>query len=421
VLVLGYLFFLLAKFLISRMGGTGFLIFAAIMIFLFRNILMDTVNGTKEFVKSRRGLLRRWTTWAVIIPILIIIILIFSFASWELRVKGELVINPLQSLALKYSSDGHAELLQYDSDNRALGQQRQVSVFSGDYTTTQLLPQVRQGDTVISGQVIAKFINSETSQLIREYTARLAEANEQLTLLKQGPRSQEIDQARSNMNEMEAEFQLSIQNLQRLNDMFQKKLIAKQAWDDARADSLIKDSRLKTARSKLWMLKAGSRPEEIKVKEAEITRLQSQIDFHSRQLESYEIKSTINGIILKVDTGEVACEIAYLDTMEARIVIAEKEMADIAIGQKVKFKVRGYPDLSFFGIVYRIDNQISVDDKGKRAVNLFCKVPNENHMLRPGMTGVANVYCGDRKISYHIYRIFFRTVRTEFWDWFDWL
>jgi putative peptide zinc metalloprotease protein len=421
VLVLGYLFFLLAKFLVSRLGGTGFLIFAAIMIFLFRNIIMDAVNGTKEFVTDRKGLFRRWSTWVVIAIIIIAIVLIFSFVGWELRVKGELVVNPLHSLILKYNSGGYAELLQYDSDNQGLGQQRQVSSFSSDYTTTRLLPMVRQGDTVVAGQVIARLVNNETSQLIREYTARLAEANEQLELLKQGPRTQEIDQARNNMNEMDAELKLSIQNLERITAMYQKSLIAKQAWEDAQADSVIKDSRFKAARSKLWMLKSGSRPEEIKGKEAEIERLKSQIDFHSRQQESYEIKSTINGIILKLDTGEVVCEIADLDTMEARIVISEKEMADIAIGQNLKFKARGYPDLTFYGTVYRIDNQIMVDANGHRVVNLFCKVPNENHLLRPGMTGVANVYCGYRKINYHIYRKFFRTIRTEFWDWFDWL
>ncbi|MCX6827083.1 MAG: hypothetical protein NTV06_07460, partial [candidate division Zixibacteria bacterium] len=51
--VLGYFFLLAAHFFVSRLGGTGFVIFVAIMVFLFRNIIMDTIQGTGEFVKTR--------------------------------------------------------------------------------------------------------------------------------------------------------------------------------------------------------------------------------------------------------------------------------------------------------------------------------------------------------------------------------
>jgi HlyD family secretion protein len=284
-----------------------------------------------------------------------------------------------------------------------------------------LLPLVSIGDSILAGQVIARLINTETSHLINEYTARLREAEEQLAVLKQGARPQEIEEARNTVREMQAKLDQASLNLTRINEMYAKNLVAKQAWEDARADSLVWDARLKGAQNRLYLLKAGTRPEEIKAKEAEIDRLKSQIDFHSRQQDAYEIKATISGMVLHLDTGETVCEIANLDTMEAMITLSEKELADIGLGQKVKFKVRGYPELSFYGDVYRIDNKIVENVNGERVFQTACLVPNDAHLLRPGMTGVANVYCGKRKIGHHIYRKFFRTIRTEFWDWFDWL
>jgi putative peptide zinc metalloprotease protein len=421
VFILGYFFLLAGRFLVSRLGGTGLIIFIAALLFLFRNIIMDAVKAAGEMMKAQGGFLRKRSSKAILLAALIIAVVIIIFGHWELRIKGELTVNPLQSLLLRYNSAGFVELVQYEADNRNSGQQRNASVFASDYTTTRLIPLVKIGDTVSVGQVIARLANTETSQLINEYSANLNKAEEELSLLIQGPRPQEIEEARNNMIEMEARLKLASQNLQRMNDMLGKGLVSKQDWEDAQADSLVWDARWKAARSQLWMLKAGTRPEEIKAKKAEIERLKSQIEFHSRQLESYEFKSSINGIVLRVDTGVVACEIANLDTMEARIVLSENELGDIAIGQKVKFKARSYPSLSFHGDVYRIDGKIETDHKGNRVCYVLCRVPNEKHILLPGMTGVANIYAGDKKISYHIYRKFFRAIRTEFWDWFDWL
>ena len=202
--------------------------------------------------------------------------------------------------------------------------------------------------------------------------------------------------------------------------MMEKKVIARQLWEDAYTDSVVWASRVKAARSNLDLLLAGARPEEIRAKQAEIDKLKGQIEFHKKQQDAYDIKSTINGVVLSVDTGETVCEIAELDTLKAIIMLSEKELADIKLDQKVKFKVRSYPSMSFYGTIYRIGKKI-VEQGDKRVFMVECRIPNTEHILKPGMTGVANIYCGKRKLSSLIYRKFFRTIRTEFWDWFDWL
>ena len=418
--VLGYFFLLVERFLVSRLGGTGFLIFAAIMVFLFRNIIADIAKGTAGLVTSKAGFFRRRKTLSVTLIIIALLILISIFLKVELRVKGEVVINPRQSLLLKYDNVGYAQLIYYDADQPSTDNQRQVSVFGGDYTTTSLVPNVMIGDEIKAGKVIARLANSETSRFIEEYSAQLDQAKEELQILKLGARTEEIAEARNTLKGLEAELELATSNLARKNEMMNKEVISRQEWEDARTDSLVKASNVNAARNKLDLLLAGARPEEIRAKEAEISQLESKIEFHKKQQDFYEIKSPIDGVVLNVDTGEVACEIANLDTLDAEIMLSEKELADIKLNQKVKFKARGYPSLSFYGTVYRIGTKVYLNKKGDRVFLVSCRVPNEGHQLKPGMTGVANIYCGKRKVSYHIYRKFFRTIRTEFWDWFDW-
>lgn len=420
VFILGYFFLKVEQYLVSRLGGIGFLIFAALVAFLFRNLIADMAKGIVAFFRAKAAFFKKRRTLSTILLIIILIVLISVFGRWELRVKGELELNPVHSLLLKYNSLGYAQLIRYNADNPNTDKQREVSVFGGDYTTTSLEPLVAIGDNVQSGQIIARLANSETSRFIDEYTARLAEAKEELQLLILGPRSEEIAQARNNLDGLEAQLELSIANLVRMNEMMNKQVISRQEWEDARTDSVVRDARVKAAGNELELLLAGARPEEIRAKEAEIDRLKSQINFHRAQQNFYELKSPINGVVMTVDTGEVACEIANLDTLEATIILSEKELADIAEGQKIKFKVRGYPSLSFYGSVYRIGKKVFADENDSRVFRVLCRVANGEYILKPGMTGVANIYCGKRQISYLIYRKFFRTIRTEFWDWFDW-
>ncbi|PKK84654.1 MAG: hypothetical protein CVT49_02200 [candidate division Zixibacteria bacterium HGW-Zixibacteria-1] len=419
--VLGYFFLVVERFLVSELGGTGFLIFAAIMVFLFRNIIADTAKGMAGLVKSKTGFLRRKKTLSITVIIVALLILLSVFVKIELRVKGELVVNPRHSLLLKYDNIGYAQLIRYNADQPNAENQRQVSVFGGDYSTTSLIPLVTIGDDVAENQVIARLANSETSRFIEEYSAQLNQAREELQILKLGARPESIAQARNTLQGLEAQLELSTRNLTRKNEMLNKKVISVQDWEDSRTDSVVQAAKVRAAKNELDLLLAGARPEEIRAKEAEIEQLQSKIDFHKRQRDFYEIKSPINGTVISVDTGEVACEIANLDTLDAEITLSEKELADIALDQKVKFKARGYPSLSFYGTVYRIGTKIYLNNRGDRIFKVSCRVPNEGHVLKPGMTGVANIYCGKRKISEHIYRKFFRTIRTEFWDWFDWI
>jgi putative peptide zinc metalloprotease protein len=420
VFILGYFFLKVEQYLVSELGGTGFIIFAAIMVFLFRNIIADAVRGMTAFIKARVASFGKRKTLSMIIVIIVLLVLISIFARWELRVKGELEVNPVHSLLLKYNSLGYAQLIRYNADQPNTDQQRQVSVFGGDYTTTSLVPLVTIGDEVRRDQVIARLANTETSKFIDEYSARLAEAEEELMLLRLGARQEEISQARNNLHALEAQLELSSRSLARMNEMMAKNVISRQEWEDARTDSMVWAAQVEAAQNQLDLLLAGARPEEIRAKEAEIDRLKSQIAFHKKQQDFYELKSPIDGVVLIVDTGEVACEIANLDSLDARIVLSEKELADIAVGHRVKFKVRGYPSLSFFGMLSRIGEKIFLDQSGDRVFEVFCRVGNEQRILKPGMTGIASIYCGKRKVSYLIYRKFFRTIRTEFWDWFDW-
>ena len=53
---------------------------------------------------------------------------------------------------------------------------------------------------------------------------------------------------------------------------------------------------------------------------------------------------------------------------------------------------------------------------GQQMVVVRSELQNEDLLLKPDMTGVAKIYCGDRRIADLITRRMVRWIRTEFWD-----
>ena len=52
----------------------------------------------------------------------------------------------------------------------------------------------------------------------------------------------------------------------------------------------------------------------------------------------------------------------------------------------------------------------------QQMVIVTSEIQNDDLLLKPEMTGVAKIYCGDRRIVDLITRRLIRWLRTEFWD-----
>jgi multidrug efflux pump subunit AcrA (membrane-fusion protein) len=94
--------------------------------------------------------------------------------------------------------------------------------------------------------------------------------------------------------------------------------------------------------------------------------------------------------------------------------VAEKDIDIIELGQAVKFKVRGYPSRSFRATVDEIAPVATPDGNGS-SILLRAYVDNEDRVLKPGMTGVAKIYCGMSFVANVLTRDIVRFIRTEFW------
>jgi Cu(I)/Ag(I) efflux system membrane fusion protein len=120
-----------------------------------------------------------------------------------------------------------------------------------------------------------------------------------------------------------------------------------------------------------------------------------------------------------VEAGDLIVEVYDTTTVNAEIMIAEKHVGAVMVGQSVKLKARAYPWQSFYVQVVAVAPRAIVDESGlnQRLIRVTTEIENIDLLLKPDMTGNAKIEGPARPLYALISRRFVNFLRVEFWSW----
>jgi len=252
----------------------------------------------------------------------------------------------------------------------------------------------------------------------------------------------------SRMQLDEAAEQVAVRKRELEEARSQRQLLLAEDLAEARTNVAVTEKEVKEAEGKLQLLLAGTRREEIQALEAEIKRSEAEQAFLRVQLAGIQIVSPATGIVatpsrqLKelrgqlVKQGDLIAKVYDLKTVTAQIVISEKEIAPIEVGQKVVLRTRAHPDQTFYGTVTSIatsaqgSSSSSSSSGGQttttsasnsastnKTIIVNTQIDNNALLLKPEMTGQAKIFCGQRRIFDLITWRTARTLKVDVWSW----
>jgi len=214
---------------------------------------------------------------------------------------------------------------------------------------------------------------------------------------------------------------------------------------EIRKEVAVTEKEVREAEGRLRVLLAGSRREEIHALQAEIRRSEAEQTYLREQIDGAQVVSPAPGIIatpsrqLKamnrqlVKKGDLIAKVYDFKTVTAQIVISEKEIAGVRVGQKVVIRARAYPNETFHGTVTSIATAAQGGSSGSGAavadvpsgsaastdktIVVTTQTENRALLLKPEMTGQAKIFCGQRRVWDLVMRRTARTLKVEFWSW----
>jgi putative peptide zinc metalloprotease protein len=423
-LLLFFIFIKVENFLVSHLGGFGFVLFLFLLFLILKQPVKKVLTGLYRFIWARKEDLVRPKKIIIYSAIIIVLFLFLFLVKMELKVGSLCEICALESYTIRCSPDGTVteELFQGGSEERK--SINLLKLFSTDYTAINLVTKVKEGERIEKGTIVAELSSASYLSDLKQTKAALKGAQEYYALLKKGPREESIQQAKDKVAQTQNELELKEKELKRFSDLHEKNLISNQELEKAETEYSILSKELEIAKSELKILMNGTRPEELKMAGAEIEELEAKANFLEAQVLASQIKSPIFGVVTSLSSeknsspsfSSSGLSIANLDSMWVLMKVSEKDWEVLKEGQNVKLKVKSCPFSSFWGKVFKI-SQKAEKDQAKNVFRVSCKIENENRLLKPGMSGYAKIYCGKKSIFDLLTRRIVSYFRVEVWSW----
>jgi multidrug efflux pump subunit AcrA (membrane-fusion protein) len=149
-----------------------------------------------------------------------------------------------------------------------------------------------------------------------------------------------------------------------------------------------------------------------------------QVDLLQYQRDHLEIRAPISGTLISgnlersegvpVTTGQKLFDIAPIDRLEVEIAVPDSEVAQIAAGQKVRFRLESQAHFRHGGVVSQVYPVSEVRD-GRNIFVCLSNVDNSRGELRPGMLGKARIEAGHRMLGWTLFHRLWDWLRLNLW------
>lgn len=260
---------------------------------------------------------------------------------------------------------------------------------------------VEEGAQVKEGDLLARLDNAEIAALVAQNKAALNETATRFQELKAGSRSQEVEQARANVNAQEAELKRVKQEYERADILYRNGAISATQFDAAKSAYDSRTALHKNARETLSLVNEGPRREDIKIAEHRVEQSRAMLAASEERFKDTAIYASIEGIVLRknVELGETVAPgipvftVGDLKSPWIKVYVKEDKLGLIKLGQKATITTDTYKGKSYEGAISYIASEAeftpkTVQTQEERVKLVFAvkvRVKNEKGELKPGM------------------------------------
>src|SRR5215471_8635554 len=319
------------------------------------------------------------------------------------------------------------DLTQTVSANGEIKPKKYVNVSSNMMGRIDRLP-VKEGDHVRNGSLLVQLESIQSEADVRSAEASLDAAQTEVEGMSASIRSSEaaITSAKAEITRSEADLSRAKLAWDRAEKLTKEGVMAKEAYDRAKADYDITAAQVNAAKSRLDQAEAQL-AQTLKQRDGTSIRIAQQRAALTRARDQFSkttIRSTLDGIItyLPVNEGEIAIvgvqnqpgtvlmTIADMSVITAEVKVDETDIVNVKIGQEAKIKVDALGDRMLLGHVSEVGNSALTRSGGTTTATTSTSTTQEAKdfkvvvtlddppaELRPGLSTTATIVTATRQ------------------------
>jgi HlyD family secretion protein len=216
---------------------------------------------------------------------------------------------------------------------------------------------VQEGDRVHKGQLVAALHRERLEAEVAVAEARVAAQRAAVARLEVGSRPEELHQAQANVSAARARLSDAQVTFTRTRDLAEKKLISRQALDDAQATLDTARAELEVAQQVLALAVEGPRTEDIEEARALLNASEAQLVLAREVLKDTELYAPAAGVIRDrlLEPGDMVSPqtpvltLALTDPVWVRAYASESYLGRLAPGMAAEVSTDSYPGKTYPG------------------------------------------------------------------------
>jgi HlyD family secretion protein len=260
---------------------------------------------------------------------------------------------------------------------------------------------VDEGETVKSGQPVARLDPEDLRHELESRKAEVQAARAALAELETGYRKEDIAQAEAALKRVSAEAERIRIDFGRQQRLYLKEVISGRDYDAARAAYEESRASVREARERLNLLRSGPRKETIDQARARLHDTEAVLGLAETRLGYADLVSPVAGLVLskniepgeQVAAGTPVVTVGVLDDVWVRAYISETDLGRVKVGQAATVTTDTYPGKKYLGHVSFISPEAEFTPRSvqteKERVKLVYRIkvviPNRERELKPGM------------------------------------
>ncbi|NBC10021.1 MAG: efflux RND transporter periplasmic adaptor subunit [Bacteroidetes bacterium] len=339
----------------------------------------------------------------LIIALVAIILLLIALAVWRSRTKtrGEKVATEKVE---------RRTIVEEVSASGKVFPQTEVKI-SSDVSGEIVKLMVEEGDSVVSGQLLARIDPEAFESQVERGMASVNNAKAQLA----NSRSQ-IEQFKAQKEQIEAQLTNAREIQERNEKLYEEGVISEADYQQSLSNLRGLEANYKAADANIKSARESARAAEFSVESAKAS-----LEELRTSLNRTDIYAPMNGIISRLDveegervvgtiqmTGTEMMRIANLNAMEVRVEVSENDVPRVTVGDEVAIEVDAYIDRVFQGKVTQIANSAtntaaSGGLTSDQVTNFEVRInidpssyqdlitPNKPYPFRPGMSASVDI------------------------------
>ena len=282
------------------------------------------------------------------------------------------------------------------------------------------------GAWVEPGTVLGRLVDYRQRQELAVVEATIARQQARLEELLTTPREAELNLSQRQYQAARVEERFAREQLQRQEQLLRDGHTTQENYETSRRRAEIAIENTLEAAARLDLVQEGPHPQEVEAARAELRRLQEQRILAAEMLQRTEITSAIEGRIADLelknrlgtylDEGDLFAEIIDDRALLAHIRVPEVALDRLQPGARARVRLWAFPHQVFIGSVEMIEPRVQEDTHG-RVIRVVVNLPNDDGLLRGGMTGYGKIELGRQPALLAFTQPVVRFLQVEMWSW----